>query len=227
MQLFFKENFNKENFLDEIDSRHCITVLRKKVGDTIKVCDGDGGLYDCLITKANAKKCELSIIDKKQFERPERYIHIAIAPTKNTDRIEYFVEKAIEIGISEISFLLCKNAERNVLKLDRIERIAHSAMKQSLHWYKPKINALCTFETFLKQKIGGDLFIAHLSEKSVDIISIAGVKNVCILVGPEGDFTFEELELAASYGAKQVSMGQSRLRTETAGVVAATLLNIC
>jgi 16S rRNA (uracil1498-N3)-methyltransferase len=228
MQLFYKANFEEETVLDEIDSKHCIRVLRKKEGDQINVTDGIGNLFKCQIAEANPKKTKLTILEtSREFEKPDRYIHVVIAPTKNTDRIEYFVEKAIEIGVSEISFIQTQNSERKVLKLERTNRIAISAMKQSLKAYLPKLNDLMPLKTFIQNTDSSNLnLIAHLDESSEPISNKKLGNSVCILIGPEGDFDESEIIWAKENGFQMVSMGNSRLRTETAGVVAVTLLNI-
>jgi 16S rRNA (uracil1498-N3)-methyltransferase len=228
MQLFYKENFEVDAILDEIDSKHCVRVLRKKVGDEINVTDGIGNLFKCQIEDANPKKTKLVIIEiHREFEKSNRYVHVVIAPTKNTDRIEYFVEKAIEIGVSEISFIQAQNSERKVLKMERINRIAISAMKQSLKAYLPKLNDLVPLKSFFQSTDAAKFnLIAHLNENSEPISNKEFSNDVCILIGPEGDFDETELSLAQEKGFQMVSMGNSRLRTETAGVVAVTLLNI-
>jgi 16S rRNA (uracil1498-N3)-methyltransferase len=228
MQLFYKENFEVEPILDEVDSKHCIRVLRKKVGDEINVTDGIGNLYKCIIADDNQKKTKLRILESlRDFEKPHRYIHVAVAPTKNIDRMEYFVEKAVEIGVSEITFIQTKNSERKVIKLDRLKRIAISGMKQSLKAYLPKLNKLTPIISFLEEADAIQMnLIAHLNENSVSISKKRLSDNVCIIIGPEGDFDEFEIEMAEKKGFQMVSMGDSRLRTETAGVVAVTLLNI-
>jgi 16S rRNA (uracil1498-N3)-methyltransferase len=228
MQLFYKANFELEKILDEIDSKHCVRVLRKNKGDEINVTDGEGNLFKCTIAEANPKKAKLNILETiRAFEKPSRYVHLAIAPTKNLDRMEYFVEKAVEIGVSEISFIQAKNSERKVLKLDRLHRIAISGMKQSLKAYLPKLNELKSLRTFLEDVDAAQMnLIAHLNEKSVAISKKKIGTSVCIIIGPEGDFDQNEINMAEEKGFEMVSMGKSRLRTETAGVVAVTLLNI-
>ncbi|WP_341225197.1 16S rRNA (uracil(1498)-N(3))-methyltransferase [uncultured Arcticibacterium sp.] len=228
MQLFYKANFEDDTVLDEIDSKHCIRVLRKKVGDEIMVTDGIGNMFTCQVTEANQKKTKLHILaTQRDFERPKRRIKVVIAPTKNIDRMEYFVEKAVEIGISEISFILTKNSERKHLKLDRLNRIAVSAMKQSLKAYLPHLTDLVTLKEYLgKVETKEQKFVAHLNENSTDLTTKTIGESVCIMVGPEGDFAPPEIEMAEAAGFKMVSMGHSRLRTETAGLVAVTLLNM-
>lgn len=228
MQLFYKANFEQDAVLDEIDSKHCIRVLRKKEGDQIMVTDGIGNLFTCQIAEANQKKTKLRILGiQREFEKPDRYIKVVIAPTKNIDRMEYFVEKAVEIGISEVAFILTKNSERKHLKLDRLNRIAISAMKQSLKAYLPKLTDLTTFKEYLTQNEPlSQKFVAHLNEKSTELTTNKIADSVCIMIGPEGDFDPSEIEMAETAGYEMVSMGNSRLRTETAGLVAVTLLNM-
>ncbi len=227
MQLFYKADFGETQMLDETDSKHCIKVLRKAIGDEVWVTNGLGDMYQCTITDANPKKALLKTTQHLvEFQKSSRRIHLAIAPTKNIDRITYLVEKATEIGLSEISFILTTNSERRIIKTDRVERVAISAMKQSLKAYLPKVNELVTYEEFIANNTSNQKFIAHLSEKSSPLESYSPENDVCIVVGPEGDFTDEELSLAEQAGYKQVSMGTSRLRTETAGLVGVTLLNL-
>ncbi|SOE19907.1 16S rRNA (uracil1498-N3)-methyltransferase [Spirosomataceae bacterium TFI 002] len=227
MQLFYQPNFVEPFTLDADDSRHCVKVLRKQNGDKIHVVDGKGGLFHCEIIDANTKSCSLEVLEKTlEWNKSKRYIHIAIAPTKNIDRITYFVEKAVEIGINEISFILCKNSERKVVKTDRIERIAVSAMKQSLKAYIPKINELESLKSFIAGVESEQCLVAHLSEDSNSLMATSLNENVLLLIGPEGDFDPAELVMLNEAGYKQVTMGESRLRTETAGLVGVTLLNL-
>lgn len=227
MQLFYQKDFASPYELDSDDSKHCVKVLRKQVGDFIHVVDGRGGLFYCEIIEANPKSCKLKILEtKSDWNKSKRNIHIAIAPTKNIDRITYFVEKAVEIGVSELSFVLCKNSERKIIKTDRIERIAISAMKQSLKAYLPKINELKTLVELINTVTSDQKLYAHLSEDSQSLMDIELESDVLLLVGPEGDFDPKELEMMNSTNFKQVTLGDSRLRTETAGLVAVTLLNL-
>lgn len=227
MLLFYQPDIASNHFLDIDDSRHCVKVLRKTAKDIIHVVDGAGGLYACEITKANEKKCELKIISaERDFQKRDDYLHIAIAPTKNADRLEWFIEKAVEIGIDEISLILTRHSERRQQKTERLEKIAVSAMKQSLKAYLPKINELVPFEKFLKSVTQEQKFLAHLTVESKPLVSLLkpGTPH-CILVGPEGDFSAEEIELAKQEGFQWVTLGNSRLRTETAGLVACILSN--
>ena len=230
-QLFYSHTIhNDQAILSEEESRHCVKVLRLKKGDEVNFTDGQGNLYQAHIEEANPKKCVLSIQKTlEQVSRSIHHIHIAIAPTKNIDRIEWFIEKAVEFGVQEISFIQCDRSERKQIKLPRIERIALSAMKQSLKFYLPKIHEMTGFREFLKEIIGNEqLFVAHLNEGERLFLKEEAVKNqqYCVLIGPEGDFTPQEVTQAIEAGFKAVSLGQSRLRTETAGIAACHILNI-
>lgn len=227
MQLFYKPNFEADTVLDETDSKHCIKVLRHKTGDEVWVTDGAGSLFKCSVSDSNPKKTGLVIREKRTESRtPLRYVHLAVAPTKNLDRISYLVEKAVEIGVQEISFVKTVNSERKEIKTDRIERIAISAMKQSLKSWLPAINEMTSIAEFLDTCTTPQKFVAHLSENSEELVTKNLGESVTILIGPEGDFVSDELIMAKKNGFEQVSMGNSRLRTETAGLVAVTLLNL-
>ena len=198
-------------------------------GDLMKIVDGKGGLYTCKITDPHYKRCQIQIVEEIQaFEKPTHYIHIAIAPTKNLDRMEWFMEKCVEIGVQEITFLLCHYSERKSLKLERLEKIAISAMKQSLKAYLPILNDLVPFDDFVKNNTQSSKMIAHLEEDNRQ--NIASIKHsaadYCMLIGPEGDFSKEEIELSYQYGFQAVTLGNARLRTETAGIVACHSLNL-
>jgi len=228
MNLFYQPNLPEATYLDTEESKHCIKVLRMKAGDSIKVIDGHGSLYKALITEANHKKCGFSIQEKIYSNKFPFHRHIAIAPTKNIDRIEWFVEKAVEIGIDEISFILCDHSERKVLKLERLEKKAVSAMKQSYKFWMPKINELKPYNDFLQLKHGGLKSIAYVDfENPVQLKDLLDSKvDSLVLIGPEGDFSEQEVKLAELAGFKKVGLGNSRLRTETAGIVACHLMNL-
>ena len=230
MQLFYSHQITDNTIvLDETDSKHCIKTLRKSVGDNVNVVDGKGTHFLAEIIKDDANKCTLKIINKNpNFDKRKHYIHIAIAPTKSHDRLEWFVEKAVEIGVDEISFIQTKRTERKKIRINRIKRIAITAMKQTIKATLPKINELTDFRKFVENKSNANLFIAHLEdEKRQQIITIpTNEGNSIVLIGPEGDFTTEEISLTVHHGIKPVNLGNSRLRTETAGVVACHLLNI-
>ncbi len=227
MLLFYQSNIEKIPILSEEDSRHCVKVLRKNITDKIHVVDGVGGLFECEITNAHEKKCEVRILSaKREFEKRKHYLHIAIAPTKNADRIEYFVEKCVEIGVDEITLIQTKHSERKHQKTERLEKIAISAMKQSLKAYLPKVNELIDFEKFIKTTNYEAKFIAHLTDAAKRLKDVATIKNeVLLMIGPEGDFAQDEILLAQNFGFQLVTLGDSRLRTETAGVVACAIVN--
>lgn len=231
MQLFYQPEITaEENYLDTEESRHCIKVLRKQPGDLIHVTDGKGAIYTARIVKADPRKSSFEIVEKKQEPEKNYHIHIAIAPTKNLDRMEWFVEKAVEIGVDEISFLLCDNSERKVLKPDRLERKAISAMKQSLKATLPTLNMLVPIRKFFKKLPEIDeKYIAYIDNASPSPHLQTLIKphhKYCVLIGPEGDFSTEEVGLAQQSGFQTVSLGKSRLRTETAGIAACMILNL-
>lgn len=228
MKLFFHPDPLAELVLNEEESLHATKVLRLKEGDTISILDGKGKRYEAEITKANAKKCGFKIIETFSQEKTQNYsLHVAVAPTKSIDRIEWFVEKAIEVGIDEISFLLCDRSERKNINIERIEKIALSALKQSMNLYLPKINELESFSKFVSAKRDETGFIAHLEEGERKSFKkeIAAQEKILILIGPEGDFSEDEIKLAISNGFIPVSLGESRLRTETAALAACFICN--
>jgi 16S rRNA (uracil1498-N3)-methyltransferase len=222
MHLFFDAQITPDaitHFLTEEESLHACKVMRLKDGDSITVLNGKGLQVEAEIKKIHPKRCEIEIIKCIHFHIPDYDVHIAIAPTKMNDRLEWFVEKAIEIGITEISFLNCYNSERKHLNLERIERIAIAALKQSKRTYLPRINGMIDFNTFIDKHKNG--FIAHCEEsKKNDLSDGFKGKNTPILIGPEGDFSSEEILFAMKNGYKPITLGSNRLRTETAGIVA-------
>lgn len=229
MNLFYQPHIHDGiHYLDPEESRHCYKVLRKKPGDVIQLTDGKGYRYQAKLTDTTSDKCSFTIESKQQEEKRPYTIHIALAPTKNPDRTEWFVEKAVEIGVDELSFLLCDNSERAALKTDRIEKLAISAMKQSLKSSLPKINHMVLLNDFITTGSAASKYIAYVDQTNPDhLLREAKPKsNYIVLIGPEGDFSKTELELALTHGYKKVSLGPSRLRTETAGIVACHILNL-
>ena len=214
--------------MDEEESRHAIKVLRYVKGDELTIVDGKGNFYTATISNANAKKCEFEIINSTTSATKSYFIHIAIAPTKNIERIEWFVEKAVEIGIDEISLIICENSERKIVKTDRIQRKAISAMKQSLKAWLPTINEPISFSEFVKKNKSENRFIAFVDfSNPIKLQSIApGNSSYTVLIGPEGDFSLKEVDNAMDFGFKKVSLGKNRLRTETAGITSCHLLNL-
>ena len=224
MQLFYSEYINDNGYilLSDQEAKHCAQVLRKKVGDSIYVTDGKGNLYTASLTEVGKKNCLAKIETHTTQKSTDYYLHIAIAPTKNIGRTEWFLEKAIEFGVHEITFLSCQRSERKQIKLERMQKIAIVAMKQSLNLQLPKLNEMVAFSSFVKtvKEWDGQMMIAHCDAKPkpwfLDLLQPNHSALVCI--GPEGDFTAAEVEMAISAGCREISLGNSRLRTETAGI---------
>ena len=221
MQLFYcPEVFDGSTFLNSAESKHCVKVLRKQEGDTIHLIDGRGNFYEVKITLASQKKV-LFNVTKKWEEMPRPYsLHIAIAPTKNNDRFEWFLEKATEIGIDEITPIICEHSERKTIKNERMEKIILSATKQSLKAKLPRLNPAVSFDHFIEKKTDSDCFIAHCEEREKINLQTVISSNSTLLIGPEGDFSTKEINQALNHNFKAISLGSSRLRTETAGIVA-------
>jgi 16S rRNA (uracil1498-N3)-methyltransferase len=212
-------------FLEEEESRHLMTVLRRKVGDLIDITDGKGFFYVAELADFGKKTVTARIISQKPDEQKTNFLHIAIAPTKQMERFEWFLEKVTEIGVAQITPLLCKRSERKEIRQDRLEKIAVSAMKQSLRGHLPVINALTPFATFVKKATEPQKFIAwcdYGSDAQFKDLLVAN-SNALILIGPEGDFSPEEVKLALEQQYLAVGLGAARLRTETAGVMAAAI----
>jgi 16S rRNA (uracil1498-N3)-methyltransferase len=214
--------------LDPDESRHVVKVLRKKLGDKLHLTDGKGVFYEATITNPDTRKCVFDI--NKTIAEPKRnfVIHIAISPTKNTDRIEWFVEKSVEFGIDRITLLECDHTERQHIKVERLEKMAISAMKQSLKATLPAIHPLTSFRNFIISRDESEKYIAHVDKENKSLLKnlVKPETSYVILIGPEGDFSDEELMLAEAEGFKKVSLGPSRLRTETAGLAACHILNL-
>lgn len=225
MQLFYNSDIKQGAetfFFDKEESKHIIKVLRKKESDKIFITNGLGFIFESEITLASEKKCEVKIT-KETFQEPDKfYTHIAVAPTKMNDRLEWFLEKATEIGIHEITPIICDHSERKVYKIDRAEKIIQAAMKQSLHYYIPKINEPISFSQFVKSNSDGQKFIAHCEETDKKSFKneVKKDEKITILIGPEGDFSTKEINLAIENHFIPVTLGNTRLRTETAALVA-------
>ncbi len=229
MSLFYAPNIKENLLLPEEESQHAIKVLRMVEGDALEIIDGNGTYYEAKITIANHKKCKVEIVNEiQEYHKRPIHLHVAIAPTKNIERIEWFAEKVTEIGIDEITPIICRFSERKVVKLERIEKILISAMKQSKKAYLPKLNEQCTFKEFMAKKIEGEKYIGHCYEEDKKELAstYTARKDVTILIGPEGDFSEDEVHMAISNGFVPISLGESRLRTETAGIVACHTINI-
>ena len=214
--------------LSEEESKHAVRVLRLGTGDAVELVDGRGGLYAAAIAEANPKRCRLRIIHYKLVTPRLYFTHIAVAPTKNLDRMEWFVEKAVEIGVERITFLRCARSERRELKLERLEKIAISALKQSGQAWLPQLDELVDFSTFIDGIAPETAFIAHLEAgERTDLTQVVAAQpRCCVLIGPEGDFTPAEIELALGKGIRPVTLGTSRLRTETAALAAVFIAHL-
>ncbi len=229
MWIFYAPEISGEMELPAEEAGHCVRVLRMKEGDRIKLTDGKGFFYDAVISAVSGKRCMVHIVEK-EIQKPlwSGHIHIAVAPTKLMERNEWFVEKAVEIGVDEITFLKTDHSERDAIKMERMEKIAISAMKQSQKAQLPVMNGMISFRNFLERDIKGDRFIAHC--ESGDKVNLRDVvvsgHNALVLIGPEGDFSSSEIEMALKAGYRPVSLGPSRLRTETAALVAVHILNM-
>ncbi len=233
MQLFYSKDISSSGFctLDAEESRHAVRVLRLREGDTIHVTDGQGHLYQCRIVTADDRGCHVEVVETLSTPHsPLPALHLAVAPTKNPSRMEWLVEKAVEIGVGEITLLQCDHSERSFLKTERLEKIAVSAMKQSLHLTLPRINGAVSLSEWLSSNHrSSQRFIAHCEADKPRTPLGAALKpgqDTVVLIGPEGDFSEEEIVLAMECGFQPVSLGPSRLRTETAALYAVTAFNL-
>ena len=231
MILFFAEECDGENAkLLESEALHCKQALRKKEGDVLAITDGKGNAYKAEISSIGKKVVELNILEKIDLGGHRKYhLHVAIAPTKNISRFEWFLEKATELGIDEITPILCQRSERKVIKNERLNKILISAMKQSLKTKAPKLNPLTRLKDFLPQAKTEEKYIAHLENEDTKLLvhRYNPAKDVTILIGPEGDFSLEEIKSAIAEGFDAVSLGDYRLRTETAGISAVQAIHFC
>ena len=241
MQLFYCKDITPEGYatLDAEESRHAVRVLRLREGDTMHVTDGQGHLYECRVVEASDKACTVETqraasqipMSLEETQRAAS-LHLAVAPTKNPSRMEWLVEKAVEVGVGEITLLDCDHSERSFLKTDRLERLALSAMKQSLHLTLPRIHPAVKLREWLRTFAGGTpalRFIAHCEAdqpRTPLATALEAGRDAVVLIGPEGDFSQEEIDLALACGFLPVSLGPSRLRTETAALYAAVAFSI-
>lgn len=231
VNVFIASVQNHRGLLTSDESWHCAKVLRKKNGDPVRLIDGEGNFYDGVLELVSEKQCTVKITNGPVAQPARHYrMHLAIAPTKQIDRVEWMLEKAVEIGIDEISFISCKNSERTVLKTDRMKKIVESAVKQSLQALLPKVNDMAAFGAFIRTVPPGYNYIAHCFETDKTPVTGLRFRNqaACVLIGPEGDFTREEVSAATDAGFKPLDLGANRLRSETAGLYvcqAASLLS--
>lgn len=225
MQIFYVPGITGDScIMDVNESRHCIRVLRMPKGGHVKMVDGTGGFYEGIITDPDPSACGVRITERSlEFGKRDYMLHMAVSPIKNQERFEWFIEKSVEFGIDEITPLICRNTEKHGLKTSRINNIIVSAMKQSLKAYKPVLNEPVVFGEFIAAGHTGTKMIAHCNRsyelKKIGIVYRKGM-DALVLIGPEGDFSNEEIDLALTGGFTGISLGNSRLRTETAGIAA-------
>jgi len=230
MHLFYTPDITLPDYsLSEEESKHAIRVLRLQLNDEVILVDGKGGKYTAQITDVNPKKTILKITHSQQeFGKRNHYLHIAVAPTKNIERLEWFLEKATELGIDTITPIICDRSERKEVKTDRLNKIIISAVKQSIKAYHPLLNEAISFKQFIEPGFEGAGFIAHCMEGEKPLLAqlIKPQGHYTILIGPEGDFTPQELTLAQAAGYNGISLGEARLRTETAALAACFEINM-
>jgi 16S rRNA (uracil1498-N3)-methyltransferase len=232
VNIFYCSDISTKNaLLSQEESMHCVRVLRLKKGDRVHLINGKGGMFEAVISEPDVRQCRLEITGSFPVRPPRNFnLHIAIAPTKNIDRFEWFIEKAVEIGIDTITPLLCQRSERRTLKTERLHKLILSTMKQAMVRYLPVLNELTGFKSFNATLSGShsNRFIAHCEDSDRKELGkvLSPVSDIIILIGPEGDFSPEEIKLAIDSGFIPVSLGQNRLRTETAGIVACHTVNL-
>jgi 16S rRNA (uracil1498-N3)-methyltransferase len=229
MYLFYVPSLDVQDcFLTDEESRHCIKVLRLQKDDLIEVVDGKGNFYHAKITFPDPKKTRFAILKTQhEFGKRNHYLHIAVAPTKNIERLEWFIEKATEIGIDEITPILCQHSERKIINHDRLNKVITSAIKQSLKAYHPQLNQLTSLSSLIKTSTEAQKWIAHCAEGEKVSLKEALVpqNKYLILIGPEGDFSPQEINIALENGFQAITLGNSRLRTETAALEACFEVN--
>ncbi|KQS41248.1 16S rRNA (uracil(1498)-N(3))-methyltransferase [Pedobacter sp. Leaf194] len=230
MHIFYTPDITQNTYtLNEEESKHCVRVLRLPVGSLVNLVDGKGGFYTAEITSDNPKKVSLTVLNVEEaYQKRNHYLHIAVAPTKNIDRIEWFLEKATELGIDEITPIISDRSERRIVKEDRLNKVITAAVKQSIKAYHPKLNDAISYDSFLKIPFDGDKLIAHCIdnvEKKYISDLVRPRERYLILIGPEGDFTPDEVNLALNKGFKALTLGENRLRTETAALATCFEIN--
>lgn len=229
MHVFYTPDIQTRAELPEEEAAHAVRVLRLQAGDEVTLTDGKGNFYRAEISVASNKRCLVNILETQPQEPLwQGHLHIAMAPTKNMDRTEWFAEKATEIGFDQLTFLNCRFSERKVIKTERIQKILVSAIKQSLKARLPLLNEMTDFNKFVRQPFNGQKFIAHCYEGEKPLLKdiLKRGEDALVLIGPEGDFSEEEVKLAIEQGFQPISLGRSRLRTETAALVACHILNL-
>jgi len=227
MNLFYEPDLKHINYLNETESFHCKHTLRLKKNDITYITDGKGLIYRALLTNVNPTRCEFKTIDKSKKNKPKHAVHIAISPPKNIKRMEWFVEKSTELGISTISPIICKHSERKKLNIDRLTKISIAAMKQSKQAYLPLIKQIIPFTEFLTLNSCDACFIAYQDKMNKHLLfTVPKAQSITILIGPEGDFNRDEIEQAINANYQPVSLGKNVLRTETAGILACHTINL-
>lgn len=229
MHVFYTPDIQAHGELPEEEAAHAVRVLRLQAGDEMTLTDGKGNFYRAEISTATNKRCFVNILETiPQEPLWSGHLHIAMAPTKNMDRTEWFAEKATEIGFNELTFLNCRFSERKVIKTERIAKILVSAIKQSLKAHLPRLNEMTDFNKFISQPFKGHKFIAHCYEGEKPLLKdiVRKGEDALVLIGPEGDFSEEEVKKAIENGFVPISLGRSRLRTETAALAACHILNL-
>jgi 16S rRNA (uracil1498-N3)-methyltransferase len=231
MNIFYLSEFQSGDIiLNEEESGHAVKVLRLKENDPVMLVDGKGTLIEGEITTAHPKKCKIKVLStQEEFGKKNYRLHLAVAPTKNSDRMEWLVEKATEIGLNEFTPLICRYSERKHIQISRLEKVAVAAMKQSLKAYLPTIHEMIPFEKFISRNFQSKKFIAHCAPgEKPHLFSLTHEKeDILVLIGPEGDFSPEEIALAKQHGFQEISLGNSRLRTETAALAAVHAVALC
>ena len=230
---FYVPDAANQTELPAEEAMHALRVLRLKGGDEIFLMDGVGNFYRAQVTIAATRNCYYEILEQLPQERQwQGKVHLAIAPTKMLDRIEWMIEKATEVGVDEVSFLNCQFSERRLMKTTRLDKIAVSAVKQSHKAWKPMLNEMASFKSFIAQPIEGRKYIAHCYEEVPrsylfdELRDSSNTEDATVLIGPEGDFSIDEVKKAVEAGWKSVHLGKSRLRTETAGLTAVMMMQL-
>ena len=232
MQLFYAPDITLPEYtLSEEESRHAIKVLRLKTGDTLHITDGVGNLHLCRLISDSAKHCTVRVVESKcEFEKRNYRLTMAVAPTKNIDRYEWFLEKATEIGVDNFVALETEHSERRVIKVERELKVITAAVKQSLKAYHPTLEDMVDFKKFVSREFAGRKFIAHCGVavvgKSYLASTLEAGQDAVVLIGPEGDFSAEEVKFAVENGFEEITLGTQRLRTETAAVMAVAMVAI-
>lgn len=229
MNLFYSNDIENDCILlSEEESKHALKVMRAGHADIIHVTDGKGKIYKTRIEDQKPKRTLLKIIDESSFEQPQYNIHIAIAPTKNHDRLEWFIEKATEIGVTEITPIICQHSERKSVQPERLERIMIAAIKQSGKAWLPILHSIMPFSEFIRTRPAGNKYIAFCSQEKKEYLKNIYSKgtNALVLIGPEGDFSTDEIRTSSEMGFHPVSLGNTRYRTETAAIIACHTLSL-